>query len=412
MRNTKHKLFRDKTLKRLHNDLNICGAVRNHFIALSMRYYRRYGKTVSYQQMSAHLTKLKKLQKYQHWNIPYAWSVQNTVKRLAQSFREMRTLGRGHPQFKKCQKHKGMTFSGEHVRIEKLLEKQKHFRNHPTYHIRLNGHYYRLSLHRCIKGKIKQVQVTRDALGDVYITFTEDYNEVNPEPKTGKAEGFDMGIKDFLIGSDGQRYTSPMFYKRNAKDLAKAQKAHARKVLGSKNRERSRKTVARIHKRTENQRTDHHWKLAIALCKQYDILFFEDLHIAGMKKLWGKSISDLGFSSFLQKLKHQSNKRNRILLQIGRWVPTTKCCCVCGYPNEAIRLSDRVWTCASCGTHLDRDHNAAINILREGVASFGLGVVSPIVLLGKIVGISVGPSNQVLHSTIASAEKIAEAPTL
>ncbi|MDE0553884.1 MAG: transposase, partial [Candidatus Poribacteria bacterium] len=181
-------------MKRLHNDLNICGVVRNHFVALSMRYYRRYGKGLSYSKMSAHLPQLKRFEKYKHWNIPYSWSLQNVLKRLSESFREMRTHKRGHPQLKKCQKHKGMTFRGEHVKIEKVLDKQKKKRNHPTYKIRLNGHWYRFALHRHIQGEIKEVQVTRDALGDVYITLTEDYSEVKIEPKTGKAEGFDMGI--------------------------------------------------------------------------------------------------------------------------------------------------------------------------------------------------------------------------
>ena len=404
MRNTKHKLFYDRSLNRLHDDMNICGVVRNHFIALSMRYYRRYGKGLSYAKMSKHLTKLKKLAKYQHWHIPYSWALQNILKRLAQSFREMRTLKRGHPQFKSCQKHKGnLTFRGEQVSIEKLLDAQNHERNHPTYKIRLNGRWYRFALHREIKGQIKEVHVTRDALGDVYITLTEDYSEVIPDPKTGKAEGFDMGIKDFLTGSDGKRYTSPMFYKHNAKKLAQAQKRCSRKVKGSNNQERERKTIARIHKKTENQRTDHHWKLAIELCRQSDILFFEDLNLDGMKRLWGKQVSDIAFGEFLQKLKHQSKKRIRSVLKIGRWSPTTKCCCVCGHKNETLTLADREWTCPMCQTHLDRDPNAAINILKEGVASFGLGVVSPIVLLGKIVGCSVEAHSPLLKSTNAFA---------
>ena len=153
MRNTTHKLFKDKTLRHLHDDLNIIGVVRNHFLALSMRYYRRYGKGLSYSKMSAHLTKLKRLEKYKHWNIPYAWSLQNVLKRLAQSFREMKTLGRGHPQFKSCKKHKGMTFRGEQVKIEYLLPKQKNERNHPTYRMRLNGRWYRFALHRWIGTK-------------------------------------------------------------------------------------------------------------------------------------------------------------------------------------------------------------------------------------------------------------------
>ncbi len=403
MRNTKHKLFHDKLLKYLHDELNICGVVRNHFIALSMRYFRRYGKGLSYAKMSAHLTKLKKLEKYKHWHIPYSWALQNVLKRLAESFREMKTLGKGHPQFKSCKKHKGMTFRGEQVKFEYLLPKQKNERHHPTYRIRLNGRWYRLALHRHIEGKVIQVQVTRDALGDVYITLTEACNEVKPEPKTGKAEGFDMGIKDFLTGSDGERYTSPMFYKQNADKLAKAQKVHSRKVKGSNNRERERKKVARIHKKTENQRIDHHWKLAIELCRQFDILFFEDLNLNGMKALWGKQISDLALGEFMLKLEHQCKKRLKTVLKIDRWIPTTKCCCVCGHKNENLTLADRHWTCLSCHTHLNRDQNAAMNILKEGVASFGLGDVRPIVLFNKIVGCSVESTSRVLKSTNAFA---------
>ena len=403
MRNTTHKLFKDKTLRYLHDDCNICGVVKNHFLSLCMRYYRRYGKGLSYAKMSKHLTKLKKLEQYQHWNIPYSWALQNVLKRLAQSFREMKTLGRGHPQFKSCKKHKGMTFRGEQVKIEKLLDKQKHKRNHPTYRMRLNGRWYRFALHRPIQGEIIEVQVTRDALGDVYITLTEDYSEIKYEPKTGKAEGFDFGIKDFLTGSDGKPYTSPMFYKQNAEKLAKAQRQHSRKVKGSNNRERQRKNVARIHKKTVNQRTDHHWKLAIQLCRKFDILFFEDLNLRGMKALFGKQVSDLAFGEFMRKLKHQSHKRIRSVLKIGKWIPSTKCCSVCGHKNETLTLSDREWQCPKCHTHLDRDQNAAMNILKEGVASFRLGVVRPIVLFNKIVGTSVKANSPLLNSTNASA---------
>ena len=403
MRNTNHKLFQDKTLRHLHDECNICGVVKNHFLALCMRYYRRYGKGLSYSKMSKHLTKLKKLEKYKHWNIPYSWSLQNVLKRLAQSFREMKTLGRGHPKFKSCKKHKGMTFRGEQVKIEKLLDAQKNERNHPTYRIRLNGRWYRFALHRKIQGEIIQVQVTRDALGDVYIMLTEDYSEIKYEPKTGKAEGFDFGIKDFLTGSDGKPYTSPMFYKHNAKQLAEAQREHSRKVKGSNNKERSRKQVARIHKKTANQRADHHWKLAIDLCRSFDILFFEDLNLRGMKALFGKQVSDLAFGEFIRKLKHQSHKRIRSVLKIGRWSPTSKCCSVCGHKNETLTLSDREWQCPKCHTHLERDQNAALNILKEGVASFGLGVVSPIVLFNRIVGCSVESGHPLLNSTNASA---------
>ena len=296
-----------------------------------------------------------------------------------------------------------MTFSGEQCPIEHIAPKQKHERNHPTYKIRLNGHWYRFALHRPIEGEIKRVQVARDALGDMYITLTEDFSEVRYEPKTGKAEGFDFGIKDFLTTSGGDRETSPMFYKQNAKKLAKAQKAYSQKVKGSNNQGRERKNVARIHKKTVNQRTDHHWKLAIKLCRKFDILFFEDLNLDGMKRLFGKQVSDLAFGEFLQKLKHQSHKRIRCVLKINRWSPTTKDCCVCGYHKKDLTLADRNWRCPKCQTHLDRDQNAAMNILKEGVASFGLGVVRPVVLFNRILGCSVEACSPLLHSTNAFA---------
>ena len=173
-------------------------------------------------------------------------------------------------------------------------------------------------------------------------------------------------------------------------------------MKGSNNRERERKHVARIHKKTANQRTDHHWKLAIDLCRNFDILFFEDLNLRGMKRLWGKQVSDLAFGEFMRKLKHQSHKRIRSVLKIDRWSPTSKCCCVCEYKNENLTLAVREWTCSSCHTHLDRDQNAAMNILKEGVASFGLGVIRPIVLFNRIVGTSVEATRPLLNSTNAS----------
>lgn len=401
MRNTKYKLYHDKSLQQLHNDLNICGAVRNHFIALSKRYYRRYGKGLAYGRMSKHLTKLKKLEKYKYWNIPFSWALQNIIKRLAQSFRETKILKRGCPKFKKCKKHKGMTFSGKYIKLEKIINEQKNQRKYPTYKIRLNGNWYKFSYHREIRGLIKEVYVKRDPLGDIYITICEDFAEIIPEPKTGKAEGFDMGIKDFLTGSDGKRYISPMFYKQDAEKLAVAQRRYARKVKGSKNSMKALEKVVRVHKKMANKRSDHHWKLAIELCREYDILFFEDLNIEGMKQLWGKQISDLAFTDFFQKLKHQAKKRIKSVIKIGKWQPTTKKCSICEYKNGDLILADRSWICPNCNTKLDRDQNAAINILQEGVASYGLAIIRPIVRDFSIIGCCVDATSGHLKSSNA-----------
>ena len=219
-------------------------------------------------------------------------------------------------------------------------------------------------MHREIKGEIKQVQVTRrDALGDVYITFTEDYSEVKYEPKTGKAEGFDFGIKDFLTGSDyiSKPYVSPLFYKHNAKTLAEAQKVYSRKVSKGLVQQPRTPTQDRLRVSIRKLRTEEQITIGNLLYNSVVSLislFFEDLNLRGMKKLWGKQVSDLAFGAFMEKLKHQSHKRIRSVLKIGRWIPTTKCCSVCEHKNDDLTLADRAWTCPSCHPHLDRDHNA------------------------------------------------------
>ena len=368
MRTTNYKICQHHTTRRLHKDLNICGMVKNHFIALSRRYYRRFKKPISYARMCRHLTKLKKLPKYEYWKEPYSWSVMNVLRRLSQSYRNMK-IGQGRPRFRKVKKYRSFTLDGQYIRIKET--KNPSFRR-----IKLNGRWYKFKYSRPIIGPIKQVHVQRDPLGDIYISVVEDYSELCPEPKTGKAAGFDFGLKTFLTVSDGTKIESPLFYNQFHNQIANANRTLSRKKKGSNNWYRAKKTLNRLYKKLTNSRSDHHWKLAIELLRTFDWCFFEDLNLQEMKKLFGKKVSDLSFGMFLQKAKHQSNKRLKEVYRISRWSPTTKCCSVCGHKNTDLTLNDRTWDCPSCSTHLDRDVNAAINVLKEGAASFELGAVS------------------------------------
>ena len=107
---------------------------------------------------------------------------------------------------------------------------------------------------------------------------------------------------------------------------------------------------------------------SIELCKRFDTIAIETLNLDGMKRLWGRKVSDLAFSSFVEILKYKCKKHGRELRQVGRWTATTKPCSACGFHNEDLKLSDRQWRCPECGSHHDRDINAAINILRAGIA--------------------------------------------
>jgi putative transposase len=118
-----------------------------------------------------------------------------------------------------------------------------------------------------------------------------------------------------------------------------------------------------------------HWNLAHDLCAQYDSIVLETLNLQGMKALWGRKVADLGFGTFVQTLHHVATKTGTVVHHIDPWFPSTKLCSACGYLNNSITLRDRVWTCA-CGATHQRDHNAAINIFREGASSLGGGHVS------------------------------------
>ncbi|MGB1286004.1 MAG: RNA-guided endonuclease InsQ/TnpB family protein [Aggregatilineales bacterium] len=166
-----------------------------------------------------------------------------------------------------------------------------------------------------------------------------------------------------------KKYSSPQFYREGMKQIQRLSRTHSRKVKGSNNRERSRLALARAHRDIANKRDNHHWHLAHALCKQYDVMVFETLNIKAMQQMWGRKISDLSFADFLEKLVHVANKLDKTIIQINRWEATSKTCSGCGVKKDALSLKERVFECNRCGLVLDRDHNAARNIYQVGTST-------------------------------------------
>ena len=373
MRTYKYKIQNHKRNRHLQSDTRIISQVHNHFVELTRRHYRIFGhsegyKRATYNRLSRHLTKLKQLEKYAHWRIPYSWALQECLRRLDIGYINFfEGRAKRPPKFKSWRNYRSMTFDGKQIKIEKV-EKEN---GCPVAKIRLNGRWYRFWYSREIQGNMNRVTVKRDALGDWYITVTTDWEALTPKPKTGDAAGFDFGIKKFLVCSDGTKYLSLEFYKQSAKVLKQANRELSRKVRGSNNRKRASKHYARIHRKIARQREDHHWKLALEIVRKFDLCFFEDLNLNGMKRLWGRKVSDLAFGDFMCKMRWQAKKRCKRVETIGRWQTTTPICHACGQRHLFIDLSVRDWYCHSCQTHHDRDVNAAINILKVGALTFG-----------------------------------------
>lgn len=217
--------------------------------------------------------------------------------------------------------------------------------------------------------------VKRDALGDIYIYLVCETDESPVKPGSGKSVGFDFGLKTFLKSSDGADIESPLFFRREAKEIRKLNRALSRKKRGSNNREAARIELARAHKKTADQRRDFHFKLAKELAEKYSLICIEDLNLKALQKLWGKEISDLGHGRFVNILKYMCAKAGSKVVEIPRFYPSSKTCSDCEYVLDDLSLGTREWTCPQCGAGHDRDLNAARNILRVGASNpWGEGV--------------------------------------
>ena len=277
---------------------------------------------------------------------------------------EARAVGKkwGRPRLKPRCKYKSFT----------LL--QAGWKLLPGNKIRISKSIYYYFKSRDIRGNPKRCTIKREAIGDVYICVLTDYVEPDlNRAMTGKIAGFDFGLKRFLTGHNGHDIQSPLFFKRSLNAIKRSGRNHSRKKKGSRNRERARLNLARKHCKIEHQRTDFHWKLAHQLTDLYDEIRLEDLNLKGIKFLWGRKVSDLGFADFVKKLLYIANKKGVTITFIDKWYPSSKTCSVCGVVNETVNetlnLHDRTWQCPNCHTQLDRDRNAAVNIYRVGAST-------------------------------------------
>ena len=371
MQTYKFKMYHNHGNHELHKTIDRHAHVWNHCVALQRRYYAIFGKYISKFRLINHISKLKRLPGFAHWNQLPSQSIQDVAARIDKGYQKMfkdRAEGKkcGRPRFKPRGKYKSFT----------LL--QAGWRLLPGNKIRIGKQIYRYFKSREIEGNPKRCTIKRDLVGDIYICILTDSmdNEINA-PMTGKIAGFDFGLKYYLTGSDGFDIESPQFFKRSINAIKRANRKHSRKRFGSNNRERARLNLARKHRKIANQREVFHWQLAHELTDEYDEIRLEDLNLKGMKSLWGRKVSDLGFADFVKKLVYIAEKKGKKITFIDKWYPSSKTCSACGVVNEALNLRDRIWQCPNCHTQLDRDRNAALNIYRVGASTLSGGDVSP-----------------------------------
>ena len=343
-------------------------SVHVHLILLQRHYYRIYRKYASLSRILKHITKLKRTSK-PHWNQLPSQMIQDVAIRIDLGYQrffdniEDRKAGKtnrkvGKPKIKPKHKYKSITFTQSGLKIED---------NRLT--INCLKKSFTFWKHRKWTGTIKKVIIKRDNVGDYYLYLVCENPKLPKKlPLTGNEAGADFGCKTFLTLSDGIKIDSPQFYKQSLTAIRSANKALSRKQYLSNSYFRAKRHLSRVHKKIANRRRDWFFKLALRLVRKYDKIAIEALNLEGMKKLWGRKVSDIAFGEFSLILQWTCAKYGKVFAKSGQWQPTTKACHACKHKNETLTLEDRYWTCPNCSTSHDRDINAAINILQAGVA--------------------------------------------
>jgi len=333
MKTLKFKLYQHKRNKYLKRSINAAGVIYNHCIALHKRYYRRWGKHLNCTKLQAHIAKLRKRKPF--WQELGSQAVQDICQRIEKAYQlffKHNKKGVRPPNFKKVRKYKSFTL------------KQAGYKFLGGNRVKIGNRVYQFWKSREIEGTIKTVTVKRTPLGELFlaVVVVDNISDLEIKSATGKIAGFDFGLKTFLTFSDGSQIESPQFLKQSLNLIKRASRSHSQKITGSGNRERARKNLVRKHKDVANRRSDWFWKLAHELTDKFDVLCFETLNLKGMKKLWGRKVSDLAFGEFTQILDWVATKKGKQVIYIDPWYPSSKTCSKCSHVLEKLDLVTRV----------------------------------------------------------------------
>lgn len=358
----KYRIYPNKTQETLiQKTFGCCRFIYNQTLAYRKNLYETEKRTMSKLDCNNYVNRVLK-HDYEWLKEVDKFALTNAVYAMDNAYQRFFKLRAGYPKFKSKHSHRQSYTTCITVTNIKVLFNQNKIQLPKLKLIkaRLSQPFY---------GQIKNATVSQTPSGKYFVSIIVD-TEHKPLSSTGSVIGIDLGIKDLLITSDGEKYDNKRIIKQHENKLAHEQQKLARKAKGSNNYNKQRIKVARVYEKIHNTRIDYLHKISHKLISENQVIVSENLAIKNMVKNHNlaKAIYDCGWYELTQQLTYKAEWNNRKYIKIDRFVPSSQKCHVCGYVNSDTKnLSVREWTCPQCGARHDRDINAAINILNEGV---------------------------------------------
>ena len=369
LRAIKVRLYPNKEQERAINQLLGCYRfVYNYMLALKRKEYIVNKINLSLKELSKYFFETLRKDENYHWLQEQNTQVlQQSIRQMCTAYDKFFKLHTGYPKFKSKKDKQSALFpigaiSKKNTFKERKITLTKSFKD---IKFRCSNLYFkRLQVY---KDKIRSATISKTKSGKHFLSILVDINEseIVKFKKTGKSIGIDLGVKDFVITSDGKKFENKHFLKKQENKIKKLQRQLSRKVKGSNNRNKTRIKLAKAFEHLVNQREYYIHSVVNTLLTKYDTIFMEDLNVSGMLKnhKLAKAIQEVGFYKFKTILQSKALVNDKQVILIDRYYPSSKMCNNCGYVYKELKLSDRIWQCPQCEKNHDRDINAAKNIL-------------------------------------------------